>query len=181
MMLLMNGVMLLIIWYGAHQVDAGVMQVGSMMAFMQYTMLVIMAFLMVSMIFIMLPRATVSAQRISEVLDTEPVVVDPVNPRVFNGDLRGQVVFDKVSFKYPGAEGYVLKDISFTARPGQTTAIVGGTGSGKSTLVNLIPRFYDVTEGRIMVNGVDVREVSQHALREKIGYVPQKSILFPER
>lgn len=178
MMLLMNGVMLLIIWYGARQVDAGLMQVGSMMAFMQYTMLVIMAFLMVSMIFIMLPRAIVSAQRISEVLDTAPVITDPPNPRTFNGDLRGQVTFENVSFKYPGADEYVLKDISFTARPGQTTAIVGGTGSGKSTLVNLIPRFYDVTAGRVLVNGLDIRETTQHALREKIGYVPQKSILF---
>jgi ATP-binding cassette subfamily B multidrug efflux pump len=178
MMLLMNGAMLMVIWFGAHQVDAGNMQVGNMMAFMQYTMQIIMAFLMVSMIFIMLPRATVSAQRISEVIETKLSINDPQQPKKFDGNVRGEMEFQHVSFKYPGAEDYVLCDVSFSARPGHTVAIVGGTGSGKSTLVNLIPRFYDVTEGRILVDQIDVRDVSQHDLRDKIGYIPQKTILF---
>jgi ATP-binding cassette subfamily B protein len=148
MMLLMNGVTLLIIWVGAHQVDQGAMQVGNMMAFMQYSIQIIMAFLMVSIVFIMMPRATVSAQRIAEVLETAPSVTDPVKPVEFSGDSHGTVEFQNVGFKYPGADDYVLHDISFTSAPGQTTAIVGGTGSGKSTLVNLVPRFYDVTEGK---------------------------------
>jgi ATP-binding cassette, subfamily B, multidrug efflux pump len=178
MMLIMNGVMLMVIWFGAHQVDAGNMQVGNMMAFMQYTMQIIMAFLMVSMIFIMLPRATVSAHRISEVIETKLTINDPPQPKKFSPAVQGRLEFQNVSFKYPGAEDYVLHDISFDARPGHTIAIVGGTGSGKSTLVNLIPRFYDVTEGRILVDQVDVREVTQHDLRDKIGYIPQKTILF---
>jgi ATP-binding cassette subfamily B multidrug efflux pump len=178
MMLLMNGAMLMVIWFGAHQVDAGNMQVGNMMAFMQYTMQIIMAFLMVSMIFIMLPRATVSAQRISEVIETKLSINDPQQPKKFDTTVKGQMEFQSVCFKYPGAEDYVLQDVSFTARPGQTVAIVGGTGSGKSTLVNLIPRFYDVTEGRILVNQTDIRDVTQHDLRDKIGYIPQKTILF---
>ena len=178
MMLLMNGAMLTVVWFGAHQVDAGNMQVGNMMAFMQYTMQIIMAFLMVSMIFIMLPRASVSAQRIGEVLETKLSILDPPDPKKFPSTVRGQMEFQNVSFKYPGAEDYVLKDITFDARPGHTVAIVGGTGSGKSTLVNLIPRFYDVTEGKILVDQTDVREVTQHDLRDKIGYIPQKTILF---
>jgi len=178
MMLLMNGVMLLIVWIGAHQVDKGSMQVGNMMAFMQYSMQIIMSFLMVSIVFVMIPRAAVSAQRISEVLETEPSINDPAKPRKFNGDNKGLVEFQNVGFKYPDAEDYVLQGISFTALPGQTTAIVGGTGSGKSTLINLIPRFYDVTEGKILVDNINIQEVIQHDLREKIGYIPQKAVLF---
>jgi len=178
MMLLMNGVMLAVLWFGARQVDAGTIQVGNMMAFMQYAILIIFAFLMVSIVFIMLPQATVSAQRISEVMDTEPSIVDPKESRKFDTGIRGLVQFNNVSFKYPGAEDYVLHNISFTAKPGQTTAIVGGTGSGKSTLVNLIPRFYDATEGSVLIDNLDVRTVTQHDLRERIGYAPQKTILF---
>jgi ATP-binding cassette, subfamily B, multidrug efflux pump len=178
MNLLMNGAMLLVVWFGAHQVNAGAMQVGSMMAFMQYTILIIMAFLMVSMVFIMIPQASVSAQRIGEVMDTDPTIIDPAKPQKFTQETKGYVQFDNVSFKYPGAEDYVLKNISFVAKPGQTTAIVGGTGSGKSTLINLIPRFYDVTEGKILVNNIDIRSVTQHDLRDKIGYAPQKTTLF---
>ncbi|HSW58021.1 MAG TPA: ABC transporter ATP-binding protein [Dehalococcoidales bacterium] len=178
MMLLMNGIMLLVIWFGAIQIDAGRMQVGDMMAFMQYTMLIIMAFVMVSMVFIMLPRAGVSAQRIAEVLETEPDIRDPESPMTFDPMVRGQLEFKKVCFKYPGAEDYVLRDISFSARSGETVAVVGGTGSGKSTLVNLIPRFYDVSEGQILFNRMDIRQVTQHDLRDKIGYVPQQTILF---
>ncbi len=178
MMLLMNGVMILIIWVGAHQVDAGNMQVGNMMAFMQYSIQIIMSFLMVSLVFIMMPRAAVSAQRISEVLETEPSINDAAESAKFNGDVQGLVEFQNVGFKYPGADDYVLQGVSFTARPGQTTAIVGGTGCGKSTLVNLVPRFYDITEGKILVNNVDIREVTQHDLRERIGYIPQKASLF---
>jgi ATP-binding cassette subfamily B multidrug efflux pump len=178
MMLIMNGVMITIVWVGSHQIDAGAMQVGDMMAFMQYTMQIIMAFLMVSMVFIMLPRALVSVQRINEVLDTEPVIKDPLFPRQFGDDQRGQLEFKNVSFRYPEAEDDVLKNISFIAKPGQTTAFIGSTGSGKSTLVNLIPRFYDVSEGSILVDGLDIREISQHELRDKIGYVPQTSSLF---
>jgi ATP-binding cassette, subfamily B, multidrug efflux pump len=178
MMLIMNGVMLLIVWVGAHQIDAGAMQVGNMLAFMQYSIQIIMAFLMVSIIFVMMPRAAVSAQRISEVLESESSVNDPEKPLKFNGEIKGRVQFQDVGFKYPDADDYVLQGISFTALPGQTTAIVGGTGSGKSTLINLIPRFYDVTEGKILVNNTDIRDVTQHDLRDRIGYIPQKASLF---
>lgn len=178
MMLLMNGVMLLIVWVGAHQINAGSMQVGDMMAFMQYAMQIIMSFLMISIVFVLLPRASVSAQRISEVLETEPLIKDPEEPVRYHGELKGVVEFRDVSFRYPGAEDDVLKHISFTARPGQTTAFIGSTGSGKSTLINLIPRFYDVTEGEVLVDGVDIRNVTQHDLRDKIGYVSQKAVLF---
>jgi ATP-binding cassette, subfamily B, multidrug efflux pump len=178
MMLLMNGVMLLIVWVGGHQVDAGKMQVGDLFAFIQYAVLIIMSFMMVSVMFIMVPRASVSAGRIDEVLVTDPVIKDKKVPEAFGGEVRGLVEFRDVSFKYPGAEDYVLKDISFTAKPGQTTAFIGSTGSGKSTLVNLIPRFYDVTSGQILVDGLDIRDVSQHELREKIGYVSQQAVLF---
>lgn len=178
MMLLMNGVMILIVWVGGHQVDAGRMQVGDMFAFIQYAVLIIMSFMMVSVMFIMVPRASVSAGRIDEVLKTDPVIKDKKVPQQFTGEIRGMVEFKDVCFRYPGAEDYVLKDISFTARPGQTTAFIGSTGSGKSTLVNLIPRFYDATEGQVLVDSIDVRDVSQRDLREKIGYVSQQAVLF---
>jgi ATP-binding cassette subfamily B protein len=178
MMLIMNGVMVLIVWVGSHQVDAGTMQVGNMMAFMQYAMQIIFSFLMVSIVFVMLPRASVSAVRISEVLETELVIKDPEEPQKFNSGLRGVVEFQDVTFRYPGAEDDVLKNITFTAKPGQTTALIGSTGSGKSTLINLIPRFYDATGGKVLVDGIDVRNVTQHDLRDKIGYVSQKAVLF---
>lgn len=178
MMLIMNAVTVLIIWVGSHQVDMGHMQVGDMMAFMQYTMQIIMAFLMISMVSIMVPRASVSAQRIAEVLDTDLSIHDAAEPKTFASDKKGYVEFKNVSFKYPGAEEDVLSNITFTAKPGETTAFIGSTGSGKSTLINLIPRFYDVTSGQILIDGTDIREVSQKELREKIGYVPQKGVLF---
>ncbi len=178
MMLIMNGVQLLIIWIGAGQVDLGGIQVGDMMAFMQYAMQIIMSFLMISVMFIMLPRASVSAQRINEVLETEPVIRDKEVPARFPEDFKGIVEFKDVTFAYPGADEPALKHISFTAKPGETTAFIGSTGSGKSTLVNLIARFYDVTEGQILIDGVDIRDVSQHELRERIGFVPQKGVLF---
>ena len=178
MNLLMNIVMITIVWVGAHQVDAGTVQVGDMMAFMQYSMQIIMSFMMVSLVFVMLPRAIVSMQRINEVLDTEPVIKEPKSPLKFNGDIKGQVEFKNVSFRYPSAEDDLLKNVTFTVKPGKTTAIIGSTGSGKSTLINLIPRFYDVTGGSILVDGIDTRDVTQHDLREKIGYVSQKTLLF---
>jgi ATP-binding cassette subfamily B multidrug efflux pump len=178
MMLIMNGVMLLIIWVGAHQVDLGTTNVGDLMAFMQYAMQIIFAFLMISAVFVMLPRASVSAQRVSEVLETDPVIKDPARPVPFDRNLAGVVQFSDVSFRYPGAEDDVLKSITFTARPGQTTALIGSTGSGKSTLVNLIPRFYDATGGQVIVDGVDVRDATQHDLRDRIGYISQKAVLF---
>jgi ATP-binding cassette, subfamily B, multidrug efflux pump len=177
-MLLMNAVTLLIIWVGSNQVAQSNMQVGDMMAFMQYAMQIMFAFLMMTMMFIMLPRAQVSADRIADVLETEPSVRDPQKPLSLPSDSHGMLEFNHVSFRYPGAEEDVLHDISFTARPGTTTAFIGPTGAGKSTIVSLIPRFYDVTEGAILVDGVDVRQVTQHDLRTRIGYVPQKSSLF---
>lgn len=178
MMLIMNGVVLLIIWIGSHHVAASAMQVGDMMAFMQYAMQIIMSFLMVSMMFIFIPRAAVSAQRITEVLETEPMIVDPLQPKEFAAADNGFVEFKNVSFRYAGAERKVLNNISFIARPGETTAIVGSTGAGKSTLVNLIPRFYDATEGEVLVNGVNVKALKQEELRSRIGFVPQKSVLM---
>ncbi|WP_346885561.1 ABC transporter ATP-binding protein [Clostridium sp. UBA4395] len=178
MMLIMNGITILIVWNGSHSIDAGTMQVGDMMAFIQYTMQIIMAFLMISMVSVMLPRATVSAGRIDEVLSTEYVVKDPVAPIKLEEDKKGFLKFNNVSFKYPNAEENVLSNITFTAMPGETTAFIGSTGSGKSTLINLVPRFYDVTEGEILLDGIDIRKVSQHDLREKIGYVPQRGVLF---
>lgn len=178
MMLVMNGVSVLIVWTGAHGISDGQMQVGDMMAFIQYTMQIIMGFLMLCMISIMLPRAAVASDRVEEVLKSETIICDPERPEVLPEQGEGVLSFDHVSFKYPGADEDVLQDITFTARPGQTTAIIGSTGSGKSTLVNLIPRFYDVTEGKITLDGIDIRDIKQHDLREKLGYVPQKGVLF---
>ncbi len=178
MMLIMNGVSVLIMWTGAHGINEGQMQVGDMMAFIQYTMQIIMGFLMLCMLSIMLPRAAVAADRVEEVLSSQTIIHDPENAKAFTGEKKGLLVFDHVSFRYPGADENVLEDITFTAKPGETTAIIGSTGSGKSTLVNLIPRFYDVSEGSITLDGVDIREVTQHELREKLGYVPQKGLLF---
>lgn len=178
MMFVMNSIMLLIIWVGGHNVDQGVMQVGDMMAFIQYTMQIVMSFLMISMISIMLPRAQVSAKRINEVLETEPNIKDIENPKSFDENKKGLVEFKNVSFRYPDADTEIITDIDFTAKPGETTAIIGSTGSGKSTVINLIPRFYDVTGGEILVDGVNIKEVPQKELRKRIGYIPQKGILF---
>jgi ATP-binding cassette subfamily B multidrug efflux pump len=178
MMLIMNLITVLIVWKGAYGIDSGAMQVGDMMAFIQYTMQIIMSFLMISMVSVMLPRASVSANRIDEVLTTEATIHNPEVAKKFDDNKKGYVEFKNVSFKFPDSEESILEKISFTAKPGQTTAFIGSTGSGKTTLVNLIPRFYDVTEGEILVDGVDVRDVSQHDLREKLGYVPQKGVLF---
>lgn len=178
MMLTMNAVTVLIVWVGADKINAGGMQVGDLMAFIQYTMQIVMSFLMISMMSIMLPRATVSANRIQEVLETEVEIADPARPEDFVPSKTGEVEFQDVSFRYPGADEDVLENITFTAKKGETTAFIGSTGSGKSTLINLIPRFYDVTKGRILVNGRDVRDVTQHELRARIGYVPQKGVLF---
>ncbi len=178
MTLVMNGVSLLIVWFGGHQIAQSNLQVGDLMAFIQYAMHVIMSFLFISMMFIMVPRASVSAERISEILTTENIVQDPVSPKHLPAQVSGVVKFDHVSFRYGGADADVLTDISFTARPGQTTAFIGSTGSGKSTLINLIPRFYDVSEGSVSIDGVDIRDLTQNELRSMIGYVPQKGMLF---
>ena len=180
MMFIMQAIMLLIIWVGGHNVDAGIMQVGDMMAFLQYTMQIVMAFLMISIISILLPRASVSANRINEVLETEPEIKDkPIEERQkFDESKKGLVEFKNVSFKYPDADTEILEDIDFTAEAGKTTAIIGSTGSGKSTLVNLIPRFYDVTGGELLIDGVNIKNVSQKDLRSRIGFVPQKGVLF---
>ncbi len=178
MMFVMNGVSVLIVWTGAHGISDGQMQVGDMMAFIQYTMQIIMGFLMLCMISIMLPRAAVAADRVEEVLKSETMIHDPKQEKHFPEDGKGVLTFEHVFFRYPGADEDVLEDITFTAKPGETTAIIGSTGSGKSTLVNLIPRFYDVTSGDITLDGVDIREVKQHELREQLGYVPQKGVLF---
>ena len=178
MMLIMNVITVVIVWNGAHSVDSGSMQVGDMMAFIQYTMQIIMAFLMISMVSMILPRAVVSMGRIDEVISTDLVIKDKKETQSFDENKKGIVEFKNVSFRYPNAEEDVLSNITFTAKPGQTTAFIGSTGSGKSTLINLIPRFYDVTEGEILVDGVNVKDVTQHELREKIGYVPQKGVLF---
>lgn len=177
LMFVMNGVSILIVWAGAHLVNDGSLMIGDMLAYLQYAMHVIMSFLFITMMFIMIPRAIVSAKRIGEVLDVGPSIEDPEMPETVE-DHRGVVEFDHVSFSYPDAEKEVLEDISFTAGPGRTTAIIGGTGSGKSTLISLIPRFYDATEGSVRVDGKDVREITQHELRDQIGYVPQKGLLF---
>ena len=178
LMFIMNSIMLLIVWVGGHNIDSGIMQVGDMMAFIQYTMQIVMSFLMISMISIMLPRAGVSARRINEVIDTEPSIKDKKDTVPFDDNKKGLVEFKDVSFRYPDADTEILEDITFTAEPGKTTAIIGSTGSGKSTVVNLIPRFYDVTGGELLIDGINIKNVSQKELRKKIGFVPQKGILF---
>ena len=178
MMLVMNGITVLIVWVGGHGINDGAMQVGDMMAFIQYAMQIIMSFLMICMISVMLPRAAVSAERVDEVLKSETKIHDPKEPKTLPKNGKGEVAFEHVSFHYPGAEEDVLHDITFTAKPGETTAFIGSTGCGKSTLVNLIPRFYDVTSGSISIDGTDVRDLTQHELRDKLGYVPQKGVLF---
>ncbi len=178
LMLIMNAITVLIIWQGGHSVDEGLLQVGDMMAFIQYTMQIVMSFLMISMISIMLPRASVSANRINEIVDTIPKIKDKNDTKKFNPNKKGLVEFKNVSFRYPDADAEILEDINFTAKPGETTAIIGSTGSGKSTVVNLIPRFYDVTGGELLIDGVNVKDVSQKDLRDIIGFVPQKGILF---
>ena len=177
MMLVLNATTVAIIWFGAIRIDSGGMQIGSLIAFLQYAMQILFSLLMVSMLFIMLPRAAASADRINEVLAIAPEINDPASPQSANGE-RGYVEFDDVTFSYPGAEEPALANISFKAAPGQVTAIIGGTGAGKSTLVNLIPRFYDIDSGHVRVDGVDVRDQAQQDLRFKIGYVPQKAVLF---
>ena len=180
LMFVMNSIMILIIWVGGHNVDQGIMQVGDMMAFIQYTMQIIMSFLMISMISIILPRASVSARRINEVLETKPSIQDKPEKeqKTFDESKKGLVEFKNVSFRYPDADTEILTDIDFVAKPGETTAIIGSTGSGKSTVVNLIPRFYDVTGGELLVDGVNVKDVPQKELRKRIGFVPQKGVLF---
>ena len=178
MMLIMNGVSVLIIYSGSYAVDNGTMQVGNVMAFIQYAMQIIMSFLMITAMSIMLPRANVAALRINDVLKTKVSVTDPENPVLPDANVKGTVEFDHVSFAYPEAGENVISDISFKAEKGETVAVIGSTGSGKSTLINLIPRFYDVTEGRVLVDGVDVREMTQKEVRSRLGYVPQKGVLF---
>jgi ATP-binding cassette subfamily B protein len=176
--LILNFTLVFLVWKGAYVIDEGQMLVGDLMSYVQFTMVIIMQFIAVTSIATILPRASVSAVRIDEILNTDIVVKDPLKVKLFDKAKRGEVEFKHVSFRYPGAEEDVIHDISFIAKPGQTTAIIGSTGSGKSTIVNLIPRFYDVTEGQICVGGIDIRDVSQHELREKLGYVPQKGVLF---
>lgn len=177
LMFVMNAVSILIVWVGAHFVEAQTLMIGDMLAYLQYAMHVIMSFLYITMMFIMIPRAFVSGQRIGQVIDTEITISDPSEPRMPE-ELRGQIEFRNVSFAYPDAEESTLENISFIAQPGKTTAIIGGTGSGKSTLISLIPRFYDVTAGQVLMDGVDVREMTQYDVRQQIGYVPQKGLLF---
>ncbi|HMF29869.1 MAG TPA: ABC transporter ATP-binding protein [Candidatus Lokiarchaeia archaeon] len=178
MMMIMNGVTITVLWFGSHAVANGQIQVGDMIAFMQYTIQIVFAFLMMSLMFLILPRASVANHRIAQVLQTDPVIQDPESPKHFPEPFNGTIEFQNVSFRYPGGLEDALHDISFVAHPGVTTAFIGATGAGKSTVVNLIPRFYDVTSGSVLVDDVDVREIPQHELRDKIGYVPQKSALF---
>ena len=177
-MLIMNLVAVLIMWVGADKINSGTMQVGDMFAFIQYTMQIIMSFLMLTMLSVMLPRAAVAAQRIDEILVVNTVICDPESEEHFDEKRKGLLEFRNVSFRYPNAEEDALSDINFTAKPGQTTAIIGSTGSGKSTLINLIPRFYDATAGSILIDGVNITKVKQHTLREKLGFIPQKGVLF---
>lgn len=177
MMLIMNVTTVAVVWYGGLRINSGHMQVGSMMAFIQYAMQILFAFLMVAVVFIMIPRAQAAALRVNEVLDIVPEIVDPENP-IDNSLLKGHIEFKNVTFRYPGAEEAAIKDVSFVAKPGEMTAIIGGTGSGKSTLMNLIPRFYDIEAGSLLVDGNDIREMSQENLRSRIGFVPQKNVLF---
>ncbi|MGN7414934.1 ABC transporter ATP-binding protein [Paenibacillus sp. SAF-068] len=177
MMLVMNFSMIAILYFGGMRIDSGNMNIGALIAFIQYAMQIMFSLIMVSMIFVMIPRASASAERINEVLDMQPDLSNPEQPRGMKS-MQGMIEFDNVTFRYPGAENPALSEISFTARSGETTAIIGGTGSGKSTLLSLIPRFYDVTEGSVRVNGTDVRELRQEDLRAKIGFVPQKAVLF---
>ena len=178
LMLIMNAISLLIVWVGAHGINNGTMQVGNMMAFIQYTMQIVMSFLMISMVSIMLPRASVSANRINEILETEEAIQESKEPKKLDTSKKGLVEFKNVSFRYPDSDEEVLSDITFTAKPGETTAIIGSTGSGKSTIVNLIPRFYDITSGNLLIDGVDIKEISNKDLRKIVGFVPQKGILF---
>ena len=178
LMFTMNSTMILIIWAGGHAVNEGVLQVGDMMAFIQYMMHILISFLVISSISIMLPRASISAKRINEILETEISIKDKKETKKFDSNKKGLVEFKNVSFRYPDADTEILSDINFTAKPGETTAIIGSTGSGKSTIVNLIPRFYDVTGGELRVDGVNIKEVAQRDLRDKIGFVPQKGVLF---
>ena len=179
MTLIMNGTSLLIVWFGGKAMDLGNMQVGEMIAFITYTMQIVMSFLMLSMVAVMLPRAGVAADRIDEVIKTPAAIHDPAAPKALpEGGTKGVVAFNDVSFRYPGSDEDALEHISFTAKPGQTTAIIGSTGCGKSTLLNLIPRFYDVSEGSVTIDGVDVRDMSQAQLHDQLGYVPQKGVLF---
>jgi ATP-binding cassette subfamily B protein len=177
-MLIVSITSIAVVWFGAHLINTNDLQIGEMMAFMQYSLQALMSFLMISMVFIMIPRSSVSADRINEVLKTEPQISDPTNPTEFSTTQKGIIEFKNVSFSYPNSKSAVLKNISFTAMPGETTSIIGSTGSGKSTLINLIPRFYDVTEGEILVDGVNIKNVKQENLNKKLGYVPQKGILF---
>ncbi|SES65785.1 ABC transporter ATP-binding protein [[Clostridium] polysaccharolyticum] len=178
MMVIINFTSVAIIWFGSHAVENSTLQIGDMIAFITYSMQIVMSFLMITMISIFLPRAGVSANRVDEILQAKSSIFDPENPVEPMSEKKGFVEFKNVSFKYPGADGYTLKNISFTAKPGQTTAFIGSTGSGKSTLVNLVPRFYDVTEGAVLIDGVDVRQMKQAVLRDKLGFVPQKAVLF---
>ncbi|MBN2156896.1 MAG: ABC transporter ATP-binding protein [Candidatus Lokiarchaeota archaeon] len=178
MMLIMNGLTIGIIWVGGHEIADATMQVGDLMAFLTYAMQIVMSFLMISVMFIILPRASVSATRIREVLNTEPIINDPIKPKTFSKPPQGLIEFRNVSFRYPKGEEDALHSISFTAKPGETTALIGATGSGKSTLVNLIPRFYDISSGEILIDGIDIRDITQDDLRKQIGYVPQKNTLF---
>ncbi|MFA5633826.1 MAG: ABC transporter ATP-binding protein, partial [Candidatus Dojkabacteria bacterium] len=178
MMLLLNLTMISVIWVGAHLVNSNDLQIGDMMAFMQYAMQTIASFLMVSAVFILIPRASVSGQRIVEVLDEKPSIKDPKKPKKSSKKERAVLTFDNVTFKYPDADVPILHNISFSAKAGETTAIIGGTGSGKSTVINLVPRLFDVTSGQILIDGVDIRDMKQKELREKIGYIPQKGVLF---
>ena len=178
MTLVMNFSSVAIVWFGAHLISSGNLQIGNMMAFLEYAMQVIISFLLLSMVFIMVPRAAVSVKRVGEVLDTLPSIVDPPSPQQLPHDATGKIEFKDVTFTYPDADLPVLSNINFTAEPGQTTAFIGSTGSGKSTLINLIPRFYDVSAGQILLDGVDVRQLKLEDLYDQIGYVPQKGVLF---